>query len=199
MKPQTDPILQELPLALQGERVIVRPFRPGDGIAVWEAVEESRSHLTPWLPWVSKHTSPAESEVFARRAQTRWLSREDLTLGVWEQQTDRFLGGTGLHRIHWDIPAFEIGYWLRVSAEGKGYMTETVRLLCRLAFETLQANRVEIRCDSRNVRSAAIPRRLGFVHEATLRNDNRDPSGELRDTLVFALIPADYARLCKQQ
>jgi ribosomal-protein-serine acetyltransferase len=189
------PILLELPAELRGERVIVRPFRPGDGAAVWEAVEESRSHLSPWLPWVSKHAAPADSEVFARQAQVRWLSREDLTLGVWEQTTGRFLGGTGLHRIHWDIPAFEIGYWLRVSAEGKGYMTETVRLLCRLAFETLQANRVEIRCDSRNARSAAIPRRLGFVLEATLRNQSRDLSGELRDTLVFALIPADYARL----
>src|SRR5262245_50811808 len=109
-----------------------------------------------------------------------------MTLGVWDHTTTRFLGGTGLHRIHWDIPAFEIGYWLRVSEEGKGYMTETVRLLCRFAFETLQANRVEIRCDARNVRSAAIPKRLGFVHEATLRNQSRDTAGELRDTLIFA-------------
>jgi hypothetical protein len=41
---------------------------------------------------------------------------------------------------------------------------------------------------------AAIPRRLNFVHEATLRNEARDPQGCLHDTMVFAMTPADYAR-----
>src|SRR5690242_12620640 len=104
MRPQITPVLLDLPSELRGERVIVRPFRAGDGFAVWEAVEESRAHLIPWLPWVNKHATPADSEVFVRHAHTRWLSREDLTLGIWEQTTDRFLGGTGLHRIHWEIP-----------------------------------------------------------------------------------------------
>ncbi len=190
-----NPLLWDLPEELAGERVLVRPYRPGDGDALWEAVEESREHLRPWMPWVGDHKSPADSEAYARRAQARWLLREDLSVGVWERVTGRFLGGSGLHQADLDVPAFEIGYWLRASAEGRGYMTEAAALLCRLAFETLKANRVCIQCDSRNVRSAAIPRRLLFVQEATLRNHHRDTSGELRDTLIFALTPEDYARL----
>ena len=66
-------------------------------------------------------------------------------------------------------------------------------LLVRLAFDQLHAERVEIRCDARNPRSAAVPRRLGFVHEATLRRARRTVDNELADTLVFALTRADQA------
>jgi RimJ/RimL family protein N-acetyltransferase len=68
-------------------------------------------------------------------------------------------------------------------------------MLCKLAFITFTAQRVSIQCDAANTRSANIPRRLGFVHEATLRNDGRNTMGELTDTLVFAITPDDYYQL----
>ena len=188
-------ILRELPAELLGERVFVRPYRFGDGAALWEAVEESRQHFLPWLPWGDKHGTPADSETYARKAQAKWLLREDLSMGIRRRSDGRLLGGTGLHRIKWEVPSFEIGYWLRQSEEGKGYMTETVTLLCRLCFETLNAQRVEIQTDTRNMRSAAIPRRLGFAHEAVLRNCHRDANGLLGDLNMFVLFPEDYARL----
>lgn len=190
-----DPILTDLPDALPGERVLLRPLRPGDGAAIWEAVEESREQISPWLPWVEKTRSAEDQEAAARRGAARWLTREDLMVGIWDRATGRYLGGSGLHRIDWAVPAFEIGYWLRTSAWGQGYISETVRVLCRFAFETLLANRVEICCDSRNDRSLAVARRLGFVQEAVLRNHSRDTSGKLRDMVIFALTPADYAQV----
>lgn len=192
---QKPPILIDLPNKLIGERVLVRPLRPGDGSAVYEAVDETREQLDPWMPWAQNTKTADDSEVAARRGAAKWLLREDLMVGIWERKTGRYLGGSGLHRIDWSVPAFEIGYWIRTSAQGQGYVSETVRLLCDLAFGTLAANRVEIRCDALNVRSIAVPRRLGFVQEATLRSDCRDESGELRDTLIFAMTPDDYARV----
>src|SRR5579862_1955671 len=115
MSTTVPPVLRELPGELVGERVIVRPFRPGDGAQVWEAVEESREHILPWLPWGDKHKSPEDTEEFVRRSQARWMLREDLPVGIWERATGRFLGGSGLHRINWEVPSFEIGYWLRKS------------------------------------------------------------------------------------
>ena len=194
MEKKKQPILLDLPEELCGERVRIRPYRAGDGAAMWEAVEESREHIRAWLPWGSFHATPDDSEAFVRRALAKWILREDIALGLWDLATGRFLGGIGLHRINWDIPAFEIGYWLRATAEGKGYMTEAVRLLCDFTFRTLQAQRVEIRCDVRNERSAAIPRRLGFTQEAILRNDGRNHQEELRDTFIFSMIPVEYAK-----
>ena len=188
-------VLRHLPDEIVGERILLRPFRSGDGQAVWEAVDESRQHITPWLPWGDKHKTPLDSEMFARKSQARWILREDLPMGIWRQSDERFLGGVGLHRIKWDVPLFEIGYWLRESEAGKGYMTEAVTLLCRLCFETLGAQRLEIQTDIRNLRSAAVPQRLGFTHESIMRNYHRDANGHLGDYNMFVLTPADYARL----
>jgi RimJ/RimL family protein N-acetyltransferase len=185
-------MLMDLPEALTSGRVIVRCYRPGDGADLWDAVEESRAHLAPFMPWVDSHRCPDDSEAYARSARARWQLREELPMCVREVGTGRYLGGTGLHQIAWDVPSFEVGYWLRASAEGFGFMTEAVQLVCGLAFEICGANRVHIRCDSSNARSAAIPRRLGFTLEGVLRNASRSPFGELRDTLVFSLVPDEY-------
>ncbi|MCW3059125.1 MAG: GCN5-related N-acetyltransferase [Capsulimonas sp.] len=190
MPPPPAPILRDLPDELYGPRVTLRPLRPGDGAALWEAVDESRAQIGAWLPWVSKTLKPEDSEATARRGAARWLTREDLMVGVWDRASGACLGGSGLHHIDWSVPSFEIGYWLRTSAWGQGYITETVQVLCQFAFETLGANRVAIRCDAKNDRSLAVPRRLGFIQEATLRRDER---GALRDTVIFALTPEDYA------
>jgi RimJ/RimL family protein N-acetyltransferase len=147
------------------------------------------------MPWTDDHRSPADSEAFVRRSHGSWVTRSDLIVGVWERDTGRYLGSSGVHPRDWEVPWFEVGYWLRTSAEGRGYISEAVRLLVRLCFETLQANRVDLRCDARNERSAAVARRCGFVHEGTRRNDDRGPSGELRDTMIFAMTPEDYERL----
>lgn len=169
----------------------MRPYRPGDAPALLEAVSSSRADLAPWLPWVEQMHTLQQAEESVRRLCARWLLRDDLTLGVWHRTTGELLGGTGLHRIDWDVPSFEVGYWLRTSAQGRGYMTETVRALTQFAFELLHAVRVEIRCERTNVRSAAVARRLGFIHEGTLRSSRRDAAGYLSDTLVFALIRED--------
>ena len=150
------------------------------------------------MPWGSGHGSPADSEALVRKWHSKWILREDLTLGVWDRGTGRYLGGSGLHRIDWDVPSFEIGYWLRRTAVGNGYMTEAAWLLCRFAFDSLSASRVFLRCGAGNHRSSAIARRLNFVLEGTMRNDKRDTNGALYDMLMFGMTPQDYATALEQ-
>lgn len=176
---------------LQGERVVVRPYRESDAQALFEAVAESREHIRPWLPFADDHQTIEESRDWIIHRQSEWLLREVLPLSIWEKATQRFLGGTALHPRDWEIRYFEIGYWLRASAPGRGYMTEAIGLLTEFAFTSLAANRVEIRCDERNKRSAAVAMRLGFKQEARLRNNEKAVDGSLRTTLIFALTPED--------
>lgn len=86
----------------------------------------------------------------------------------------------------------EIGYWLRPDVEGRGFVSEMVKLMTGFAFAHLKAERIEIRCDAVNTRSAAVPRRLGFKEEALLRASRRNVDGTLSDTLVFAKTRADH-------
>ena len=170
----------------------VRRLRAGDGPSVNEAICESREALKVWMPWAVQQPTLEESESFVRRSGAKWWSREDLGMSIWRRGDGRYLGGTGLHRIDWDLRKFEIGYWMRVSEQGQGYVTETVLLLCELCFGTLDANRVHIRCAVENERSAAIPRRVGFTFEGVLRNDIVDPKGAVHDVYSFSMTPEDW-------
>lgn len=106
--------------------------------------------------------------------------------------TGTLVGSSGLHRIDWEVPKFEIGYWCRTSFTGQGYATEAVRGISAFALETLGARRVEIRCDSRNLPSARVAERAGFRLEGELRNNELDTGGTLRNTLVYAMIPDEH-------
>ncbi len=176
---------------LRGERLLVRPYRAEDAEELRAAVDESREHVRPWLPFADLHQTEEETRDWILHGVAKRVLREEVPCGMWELESGRFLGGLGLHPRNWDTRYFEIGYWLRTSAEGHGYVSEAVRLATDYAFEELGATRVEIRCDARNTRSANVPRRLGFTQEAHLRNHMRGQTGELRDTLVFARIPSD--------
>lgn len=185
----------DFPEELRGPRVLLRPLDMRDAAAVWEAIEESRSHLEPWLPWVHALRSIEDERANIARIREHAALRADWTVGIFDRATGRYLGGSGLHRIRWDLRIFEIGYFIRASGEGKGYITETVQLLTRLAFDRLQAGRVEIYVDPRNVRSRRVPERLGFILEGTLRRFRAGVGGHPEDRHVFALIRDDYLRL----
>lgn len=176
---------------LRGERVVVRPYQLADAEALQEAVAQSREHLRPWLPFADAHQGVEESRDWITNTMARWLLREEFAQGIWEAATGRFVGGVGLHPRDWEARAFEIGYWLRADAEGHGYMSAAVRLVMEMAARMLHANRLEIRCDARNRRSAAVAERLGFVREGQLRNHSLAADGSLRTTLIYGLTPDD--------
>jgi RimJ/RimL family protein N-acetyltransferase len=113
-------------------------------------------------------------------------------MAIIHRETGRFLGGTGLHRIDWNLRSFEIGYWIRKTGQGGGHVTDAVKLLSALAFDKLEANRVFIRCAAENLRSAAVAKRAGFVYEGSIRNSIKDANGAMHDALMFSLIPDEW-------
>ena len=182
------PILLDFPESFESERLTIRAPLPGDGAELSAAVGETFDDLKVWMPWAKEIPSAEESEQRVRRARSDFLLREELWLFLFLEGSNTLVGSSGLHRIGWDVPKFEIGYWCRKSFQKQGYITESTEAITEFAFEVLGAKRVEIRCDPLNVLSRRIPERLGFELEGTLRNDALSPSGELRDTLVFAKI-----------
>lgn len=187
-----EPILFDFPDQFETERLLIRAPRPGDGQALYDAVSESLEHLRPWMPWAHQPLTIEGEEETVRRMHQRFLAREDLPLFLILKGTDIIAGGSGLHRFDWTVPRFEIGYWIRKRFEGQGYVTEAVAGITRFAFDTLKAERVEIRMDERNVRSWHVAERLGFVWEGTLRKDARSVEGNLRNTRVYSMIRREW-------
>jgi RimJ/RimL family protein N-acetyltransferase len=178
------------PYRLVTERLVLRCWAPRDAPLLKDAVDSSIEHLRPWMPWVAHEPQTVEEKVeLLRGFRGRFDLGQDFIYGIFDRDESEVAGGTGLHtRIGED--AFEIGYWIAAGQAGKGLGTEATAALTRAAFELTDVERIEIRCDPANERSRAIPRKLGYVEEATLRRRLHYP--EVRDVVVYTLFRDDY-------
>ncbi|MFC7783463.1 GNAT family N-acetyltransferase [Rossellomorea sp. GCM10028870] len=184
--------LIEFPDRIETPRLYIRPCMPGDGPDVFNAIQESRNELKQWLPFARKAQTLEEVEAGVRDSYAEFIKKTDIRLHIYLKDTDGFIGSTGFHRIDWDVPKVEIGYWLHTKHTKKGYIVEAVNALTHFALNELSCKRVEIRCDDRNAGSKRVPEKLGFTLEGIIRHDHLDENGtDARDTCVYSLIPAD--------
>lgn len=173
-------------------RLVIRCWNPQDAVILKAAIDASVDHLRPWMPWAVNEPTELEAKIsWLRTCRGKFDRDEDYVYGIFDPLEQHVLGGTGLHtRVR--PGALEVGYWIRADAINQGLAAETTMALTRVAFEIHQVNRVEIHCDPANLRSAAIPRKLGFTHEATLRQRLPLDNGEWRDSMIWTLLAQDY-------
>ncbi|HEY9023042.1 MAG TPA: GNAT family protein [Burkholderiaceae bacterium] len=183
-------MLDLLPERLETERLVVRVARPEDAAAYNAAILESRPALERWLGWVTPAPSPDDSLRDCKRAYARFLLNEDLMALFFLRDGGALVGGSGLHKANWTLRQFEVGYWGHPRYGGRGLMTEGVRALAEHALHELGASRVFLTVDDRNVASWRLAERAGFQLEGVLRNERLDLEGRLRDTRVYARVPA---------
>lgn len=187
------PRLLSLPERFETDKLVLRPYRSGDGAAFFDAVDENRKELSQWLGWVDQHKAVEDSEAAVRNNAGKWITREALILGIFSKDEKTLYGGTGFHGFDWAVPSLEIGWFLRQSARGQGIGTDAVRQACELAFEHIGANRVWGTVDVLNERSWRLFERVGFTREAHLRGDCRDYHGKVRDTFAYSMLAREWA------
>lgn len=137
----------------------------------YRAIEDSREHLHPFMPWA--HQTREEAGTFLTMAQEQWLTGTDYQYAIIEDSSASVLGGCGLHTRR-GPGVLEIGYWLRRGATGRGLATAAAGALTRAAALVDGIDRIEIWCDTTNVRSSAVARRLGYRLD---RVEERPPNG----------------------
>jgi len=172
-------------------QLVLRCYNPADAPLLATSVTESLEHLLPWMPWAAAEPEPLQTKIERlRRFRANFDLGHDYIYGIFNPQEKRLLGGTGLHTRIGDN-ALEIGYWIHKDYIGRGYATETSAALAKVAFEVHHVERVEIHCAVENVRSAAVPRKLGFHHEATLKQRSF-ANGQKCDQMVWSLFADEY-------
>ncbi|UIE40156.1 GNAT family N-acetyltransferase [Leptodesmis sichuanensis] len=177
---------------IQTQRLILRCWDPTDAPLLATAIAESLEHLKPWTPWAHNEPQDLQQRVnLLRKFRAEFDQDEHFAYGIFNQDESLVIGGTGLiPRVGKD--AIEIGYWIHVDYVNQGYATEVSAALTKVAFAVMGLKRVEIHCDPRNVRSMAVPKKLGFVHEATLRQRLDDHEGQKQDQMIWSLLLDEY-------
>lgn len=183
------------PYRIESARLVIRCYHPADAALLKEAVDSSLEHLRPWMPWAGREPQTIAEKVELLRAfRGQFDGDEDYVYGVFAEDETRLLGGTGLHP-RGGPGSLEIGYFVRADSLRRGIATEIAAVLTRVAFELCGVERVDIQIDPENARSAGVPRKLGFVHEATLRRrlDPKEEGRPRRDSLLFTMVRDEFA------
>lgn len=189
------PIMIDFPLPIVTPRLLLRQPIMGyvDVYEYVQAVNESMNELRPWMPWAQYYPTVNQSEEYIRECCANWILKNNnnigLSLWIVEKKTGIFIGHMVIWNIAWDVPKFELGFWVRTSQVRNGYITEATNALTRYCFLQLGARRIEIRCEAKNIRSQLIPERLGFHLDGTLHNNTMAVAGNGHaDVLVFSRI-----------
>ncbi len=176
--------------ALTDGELLLRPLERGDRDAMYQAVAESIPEVSRWLPWCHVGYSQTETEAFIESCITAWAQQTHFPLAIFEAQSGRYLGGSGVNHIDRQNRQGAIGYWIRTSAARRGVASRAVRLVARFAFESLQISRIEIFARPENVASRRVAEKAGAKFETIARN-RIVQHGIPYDAALYSIIPAD--------
>lgn len=177
--------------AVVDEGLMLRLLEPRHAGALFDLIDQNREHLGAWFPWVERTKAVAASETFVQEGLKKFAKGNGFQLGIWSG--GQLVGAIGLHYILPQSRSTEVGYWLGAQYEGCGVMTKACRHLCTYLFRELNLNRVEIRCSETNIRSRAIPERLGFTLEGKLRQMGYTRDGSV-DYLVYGVLADEWQK-----
>lgn len=151
-------------------------------------IEANRAYLAHWLPWAAGQTYEDTLDFIGG---TRLQARENEGFQTAIVTEKGIAGVIGYVCLDWGNRSTRVGYWLDEDQQGRGTMTAAVRLLVDHALRVWQLNRVEIIVATGNQRSRAIPERLGFGEEGTLRQFQL-VNGRYLDCVSYSMLAAGW-------
>lgn len=165
------------PYRIVTPRLVLRCWQPTDAPRVVECITASLEHLRATMLWAANEPQSVEDKAqLLRRFRGQFDLGQDFIYGVFDREEANVLGGCGLHPRVYE-GGIEIGYWIDARHLRRGYATELSAALTRVALEVMKLERVEIHVHLDNLASQGIPKKLGFVHEATLGRRCPSPNG----------------------
>lgn len=172
-----------------GPGIIMRQLEDADAEAIFAAADRNRSHLGEWLPWVARTSSAQDVRDFIGKARAQYQENRSPSSGIW--MDGELAGCIGCHVVDYENRNCSIGYWLDHARQGQGIMTRCCTVLLDYLFGELQVHRVEIRAATGNVRSCAIPERLGFTREGIAREAQWVGERWL-DMVIWSMLEAEW-------
>lgn len=190
-------LLLELPSKLESKRLILRPYHAGDGGAFFHMLEHgNREHLKA-LGTIFGSKKAKEVEIWVRERAADWVTRTRFVISFWEKGSGSFLGHIWIEPVDWDIPHFEMGWFVDKNHQGQGFVTEAAKRSLTFLFKDLHAHKVTARVREHGPhkeKSKHVAEQCGFLKEGFLRDTVKlEDSGELISETYYGLLRADTA------
>ena len=152
--------------------------------------DANREYLGRWLPWLDAVTEEADTRAYLETVVRQREAGLGPAFGIVHRGA--LAGVIGFHPLDQFHAVGEIGYWLGEAYQGRGIMTACCRFLVRYGFEALALHRIQIPAATGNLRSRAIPERLGFTFEGILR-ERENLGGTYLDHAMYSMLESEYA------
>ena len=186
-----DQVLLDAPMPIETDRLIIRPLQEGDGAELYASKMETWDSLTNTFQWAKGTPDPDLDEAYARRSYANYILRQDFNLVAIDKETGKPVMYSGLHAVNWGLKEFQIGHWVRESAQGNGYAKEAANALIRYAFDQLGANRLVMCHVEGNKASEHIIKSLGMEYEGVRRNSLLFAGNVVRDAHWYSRTDAE--------
>ena len=168
-------------------KIKIEPLTLKHAEVIYALTDSNREYLGKWLPWVEYVTDCSGSIDFINSVNV-----ENAPPNFAVRYQEEVCGVIGFHQVDRNNRLGSIGYWLAEDYIGKGIITTALKHVLSFGFQDLNLHKIEIRCAEKNIKSRAVPQRLGFVCEATLR-DCEWLNNQYVNHAVYTLLKTEFS------
>lgn len=178
---------------IETDRLIIRKFEEGDGKGLFDLLERNnnRELLKEHVDEATDVQSLEDAEVRVRSLSADFISRTRFVMGIWSKETMEFIGNIWIEPNKWQVPSFEIGYYLDQGYTKKGLATEAVKRSMEFIFDELKAHKIILITRDTNERSYKLAERLNFVKEGHFRECNIENNKRF-GLYYYGLLKSEY-------
>lgn len=158
---------------------------------LFNLIVENADHIGAWLPFARATKRVEDTSNFVESTLQDFATGIGINLGIWH---GGILVGTVDLRIHKKDESASLGYWLGQAHVRKGIMTQSCKALIDYAFRELKLHRIEIRANTENRKSRAIPERLGFTQEGIAREAFK-LYDRFNDSAIYGMLDREWLQV----
>ncbi|MCK8624616.1 GNAT family N-acetyltransferase [Apilactobacillus sp. TMW 2.2459] len=152
---------------LNNQKITLEMTNEEHAAGLYEAIDNDRENMRKWLPWVDDMQSIEDEQDFIQYATAEMEKQKLLILTI--KVDDKPMGLIDLHSISNVSKHASVGYWLSSKVQGNGITTKALAEITNLGFNILHLHKIMVLAAVDNYKSKAVPERLDFQHEATLK------------------------------
>lgn len=178
------------PTTFTDGKILIRPFKPDDLSAFFEAVQESIPELVTWMTWCKEDYSLEDATTYIMSREEDGKTEGEYSFAICDAETGTFLGCLGINQVNRTYNFANLGYWVRSSRVGQGVASSATRLGARFGMEVLGLQRIEILAATANLASQRVAEKAGAKKEGVLRK-RLLKDGQSRDAVVYSLVIED--------